>query len=156
MLIWPSHRLPDVLEPPALRPESVRPLQHKLLDAIHGQPRHAPFHCAYGFVLHARAERRGQCFGIITPAGESLRLTDRLLFTLGLTRSRLRGGTGISLGAAGEVEEADAPVGRLRLVLVRCRPGVASPVRVTYELAAGELPRPALLLSEHLPLGWPA
>jgi hypothetical protein len=152
--------------PPALAAAFVRAQQGALLDAIHGQPKDDQPWCDYGFVLCRRRERGRWVFGVLTPAGESTPLTERLLFTLGFERCRLRGGKGIVLLPAPPVADgADAPLEELWVELTGR--GAADEVvglvgeatqrrgRVGTVVRASEYERTTIVLTQRQPLGWP-
>ena len=131
--------------------------QRALLERIYAQPRDADPYCDYGLVVHARRENGRMCFGIITPSGESLPLTERLLFTLGFERCRLPLGSLITLlpGDAREDEQGDdRPLDTLWIELTRLRAD-GSPKRIGYQLRAEDFERVTTVLVEKQPLGWP-
>ena len=121
---------------------------------------------AYGFVLHARRRGSRVVLGVITPDGESLALTARLLSALARRPLWLYGTAAVVLEAGDVVEGpppsphsgGDAP---LTSVLVhvegldRYAPGAQRMVEVEAQVIAESLVQPLLVLTTRRPASWP-
>ena len=120
---------------------------------------------AYGFVLHARRRGRRTVLGVITPGGESLALTPRLLAGLarrplwlfGTARMALETGA-ISDGSRRADSLADAPLTRVLMHvegLDQYAPGAQRVVEVEAAVIADALLQPLVILTSERPEGWP-
>lgn len=137
--------------------------QQKLRTAL----KHAS-HCeaqlGYGFVLHARRRGRHAVLGVITPSGESLALTPRLLSGLarrplwlfGTARVALESGETIRLPRDGDL--GDTPLTTVLMHvegLHQYAPGAQRVVEVEATVIANALIQPLVVLTTDRPGSWP-
>lgn len=120
----------------------------------------------YGFVLHARRRGRRLVLGIITPSGESLPLTPRLLAALSGQPLWLFGTAPMSLeagmpvaGSARAADPAESPLASVRMEvqgLDRYVPGAQQIVDLDASVIADALVQPLVVLTNRRPEPWPA
>lgn len=137
--------------------------QQKLRTAL----KHAS-HCeaqlGYGFVLHARRRGRRTVLGIITPSGESLALTPRLLSGLarrplwlfGTARVAIESGETIRMPRGGDL--GDIPLTTVLMHvegLHQYAPGAQRVVEVEATVIANALIQPLVVLTTDRPASWP-
>ena len=121
---------------------------------------------AYGFVLHARRRGSRMVLGVITPGGESLALTARLLSALARRQLWLYGTAPVALEAgdvvAGPAASAhgsgDAPLTTVLMHVEgmdRYAPGAQRVVEVEARVIAESLLQPLMVLTTRRPESWP-
>ncbi len=137
--------------------------QQKLRTALK-HASHCEAHLGYGFVLHARRRGRRTVLGIITPSGESLALTPRLLSGLarrplwlfGTARVALESGETIRLPR--EADVGDTPLTTVLMHvegLHQYAPGAQRVVEVEATVIANALIQPLVVLTTDRPASWP-
>lgn len=137
--------------------------QQKLRTAL----KHAS-HCeaqlGYGFILHARRRGRRSVLGVITPSGESLALTPRLLSGLarrplwlfGTARVALESGETIRLPRDGDVGNTPLTTVLMHVEgLHQYAPGAQRVVEVEATVIANALIQPLVVLTTDRPVSWP-
>jgi hypothetical protein len=139
--------------------------QQKLRNAMRGTEQQGQA-LAYGFVLHARKRGRRMALGIITPGGESLSLTPRLLAGLARRPLWLYGTAAVALEAgdalagvpARNMNDGDAPLASVLMHvegLDRYAPGAQRIVEVEARVIADSLVQPLVVLTTSRPPSWP-
>lgn len=139
--------------------------QQKLRNAMRGSQQHGQ-PLEYGFVLHARRRGRRTALGVITPGGESLVLTPRLLAGLAKRPLWLFGTAAVALEAGDVIEglpsrnlsDGDAPLASVLMHvegLDRYAPGAQRVVEVEARVIADALVQPLVVLTTERPVSWP-
>ncbi len=139
--------------------------QQKLQNALRGSERHE-HPLGYGFVLHARKRGRRMALGVITPGGESLALTPRLLAGLARRPLWLYGTAAVALEAgdaltghpARNMNDGDVPLASILMHvegLDRYAPGAQRVVEVEARVIADALVQPLVVLTTSRPPSWP-
>jgi hypothetical protein len=136
-------------------PSFVASQQQRLVESLAAQSDGTVFDCGYGFVLYRREEAEGAVFGIVTPFGESMPLTARLVADLGLHRCRLRGDTQLSLAPVEAYRDLDLPLDEVRIDFYRMHEQRDETVSVGYVARAQEFRHATIMLTEQQPSGWP-
>jgi hypothetical protein len=139
--------------------------QQKLRNALRGSHQHGQA-LDYGFVLHARTRGRRTALGVITPGGESLVLTPRLLAGLSRRPLWLFGTAPVALEAGDALEgmpaesmnDGDTPLASVLMHvegLDRFAPGAQRVVEVEARVIAEALVQPLVVLTTARPESWP-
>jgi hypothetical protein len=141
-------------------PTFIHSQRQRILETLDAQHGSSAFSCDYGFVLYRRAERGVDCFGVVTPGGESLPLTARMVQDLALHRCRLRGGTQLALSLPPSVErraesELDRALVGVRIDFYRAHALRRDTVAVGYVSKARDFRHATVVLMETQPAGWP-
>ena len=139
--------------------------QQKLRNALRGSQQHGQA-LGYGFILLARKRGRRMALGIITPGGESLTLTPRLLAGLARRPLWLYGTAPVAIEAGDAVaglpprgmSNGDLPLASVLMHvegLDRYAPGAQRVVEVEARVIADALVQPLVVLTTSRPEEWP-
>jgi hypothetical protein len=138
--------------------------QQKLRNALRGS-QHQGQPLGYGFILLARKRGRRMALGIITPGGESLTLTPRLLAGLSRRPLWLYGTAAVAIEAgdavaglpARSMNDGDLPLASVLMHvegLDRYAPGAQRVVEVEARVIADALVQPLVVLTTTRPAAW--
>jgi hypothetical protein len=139
--------------------------QQKLRNALRGSQQQGQA-LGYGFILLARKRGRRMALGIITPGGESLALTPRLLAGLARRPLWLYGTAAVAIEAgdalaglpANSMNDGDLPLASVLMHvegLDRYAPGAQRVVEVEARVIADALVQPLVVLTTSRPAAWP-
>jgi hypothetical protein len=140
--------------------------QQKLRNALRGSQQPQGQSLGYGFVLLARKRGRRMALGVITPGGESLALTPRLLAGLSRHPLWLYGTAAVAIEAgdavaglpASSMNDGDLPLASVLMHvegLDRYAPGAQRVVEVEARVIADALVQPLVVLTTTRPEAWP-
>jgi hypothetical protein len=139
--------------------------QQKLRNALRGSQQQGQA-LGYGFILLARKRGRRMALGVITPGGESLTLTPRLLAGLARRPLWLYGTAAVAIEAgdavaglpAKNMNDGDVPLASVLMHvegLDRYAPGAQRVVEVEARVIADALVQPLVVLTTSRPAAWP-